>query len=256
MQTHFLGRVNYLPIYEAMKEYTDARSHQNISENGQEPKQNLLNQLWICEHAPVFTQGLAGKPDHLLLPGDIPVVQTNRGGQVTYHGPGQVVAYPLIDLKAAGYYVKEYVFKIEESVIKTLAVFNITGHRVRGAPGIYVRTNDPSAHAALNLTEADLLAVNHSPGGNSDCDKLDLTPFKKRVDHIGKIAALGIKVSRHFTYHGVALNVAMDLEPFSRINPCGYAGLRTVDMASLGVNATFDEVALVLGEKLCAYLAS
>jgi lipoyl(octanoyl) transferase len=183
-----------------------------------------------------------------LLPGDIPVVQTNRGGQVTYHGPGQVVAYPLIDLKAAGYYVKEYVFKIEEAVIKTLAVFNITGHRVRGAPGIYVRTDNPQSHAALNLTEADLRGV---VAENSDGDKVDLTPIKS----IGKIAALGIKVSRHFTYHGVALNVAMDLEPFSRINPCGYAGLQTVDMASLGVAAGWDEVAQVLAQKLAAYLA-
>jgi lipoyl(octanoyl) transferase len=161
-------------------------------------------------------------------------VQTNRGGQVTYHGPGQVVAYPLIDLKAAGYYVKEYVFKIEEAVIKTLAAFDVTGHRVRGAPGIYVRTDDPFAHAALNLTEADLLAPDI---GNSDGDKFDLTPIKKR-SNIGKIAALGIKVSRHFTYHGVALNVAMDLEPFSRINPCGW-----------------DEVAAVLAQKLATYLA-
>jgi lipoyl(octanoyl) transferase len=251
MQTHFLGRVNYLPTYEAMQQFTDARNRENLGENGLKPTGNLLNQLWICEHNAVFTQGLAGKPDHLLLPGDIPVVPTNRGGQVTYHGPGQVVAYPLIDLKAAGYYVKEYVFKIEESVIKTLAAFNITGHRVRGAPGIYVRTDDPFAHAALNLTEADLLAAD----GSSDSDKSDLTRIKNQVDNIGKIAALGIKVSRHFTYHGVALNVAMDLEPFSRINPCGYAGLRTVDMASLGVPATFDEVAQVLGEKLRAYLA-
>ena len=251
MQTHFLGRVHYLPTYEAMQKFTDARLHENIGENGHKPTQNLLDQLWICEHEPIFTQGLAGKPDHLLLPGDIPVVPTNRGGQVTYHGPGQVVAYPLIDLKAAGYYVKEYVFKIEESVIKTLSAFNITGHRVRGAPGIYVRTDDPFAHAALNLTEADLLAI----GGSSDSDKFDLTPIKKRLEPIGKIAALGIKVSRHFTYHGVALNVAMDLEPFSRINPCGYAGLRTVDMLSLGVKAEVDEVAQVLGEKLRAYLA-
>ena len=111
-----------------------------------------------------------------MLPGNIPVVQTNRGGQVTYHGPGQVVAYPLIDLKAAGYYVKEYVFKIEEAVIKTLAVFNITGHRVRGAPGIYVRTDDPFAHAALNLTEVDLMGGSVE---NSDDDKFDLTPIKK-----------------------------------------------------------------------------
>jgi lipoyl(octanoyl) transferase len=251
MKTLFLGRVDYAPTYAAMQAFTDARVHQNVDGNGEQPNRMMHSQLWICEHPSVFTQGLAGKADHLLLPGDIPVVQTNRGGQVTYHGPGQVVAYPLIDLKAAGYYVKEYVFKIEEAVIKTLAAFGVTGHRVRGAPGIYVRTDDPFAHAALNLTEADLLAPDI---GNSDGDKFDLTPIKRR-SNIGKIAALGIKVSRHFTYHGVALNVAMDLEPFTRINPCGYAGLQTVDMASLGVTAGWDEVAAVLAQKLAAYLA-
>ncbi len=260
IDTRFLGRVDYLPTYEAMQTFTASRTHgadEKSDLNTSQSKHLLLNQLWICEHSPVFTQGLAGKADHLLLPGNIPVVQTNRGGQVTYHGPGQVVAYPLIDLKAAGYYVKEYVFKIEEAVIKTLAVFNITGHRVRGAPGIYVRTDDPFAHAALNLTEVDLMGGSVE---NSDDDKFDLTPIKsmtpiKSIKNVGKIAALGIKVSRHFTYHGVALNVAMDLEPFSRINPCGYAGLRTVDMVSLGAQASWDEVAQVFAGKLAAYLA-
>ncbi len=107
------------------------------------------DELWICEHESTYTQGLAGKSDHILAPGDIPVVQTNRGGQVTYHGPGQVVAYPLIDLQRAGYFVKEYVFRIEEAVIRTLAHFGVTGHRVRGAPGIYVRLSDPASHARL-----------------------------------------------------------------------------------------------------------
>jgi lipoyl(octanoyl) transferase len=247
MHTQFLGRVEYLPTYEAMQAFTAQRSHATPHENSPSSNDSLTNQLWICEHNSIFTQGLAGKADHLLLPGDIPVVQTNRGGQVTYHGPGQVVAYPLINLKAAGYYVKEYVFKIEEAVIKTLATFHITGHRVRGAPGIYVRTDDPFAHVALNLTEADLLGV----PVNSIENKFDLTPIK----NIGKIAALGIKVSRHFTYHGVALNVAMDLEPFGRINPCGYAGLRTVDMATLGVAVGWDEVAQVFADKLGNYLS-
>jgi lipoyl(octanoyl) transferase len=246
MHTQFLGRVEYLPTYEAMQAFTAQRSHATPHENSLSSNDLLTNQLWICEHNAIFTQGLAGKADHLLLPGDIPVVQTNRGGQVTYHGPGQVVAYPLIDLKTAGYYVKEYVFKIEEAVIKTLAAFHITGHRVRGAPGIYVRTDDPFAHAALNLTQADLLGV----PVNSNENKFDLTPIK----NVGKIAALGIKVSRHFTYHGVALNVAMDLEPFGRINPCGYAGLRTVDMATLGVAVGWDEVAQVFADKLGNYL--
>ncbi len=250
MHTQFLGRVDYRPTYEAMQVFTAQRSHGIPNENNHSSPDASTDALWICEHSAVFTQGLAGKADHLLLPGDIPVVQTNRGGQVTYHGPGQVVAYPLIDLKAAGYYVKEYVFKIEEAVIKTLAAFQITGHRVRGAPGIYVRTDDPFAHAALNLTEADLLGASAASQEN----KFDLTPIKT-AKNIGKIAALGIKVSRHFTYHGVALNVAMDLEPFDRINPCGYAGLRTVDMAALGVMVGWDEVAQVFAQKLENYLS-
>ena len=151
---------------------------------------------------------------------------TNRGGQVTYHGPGQVVAYPLIDLKRAGYYVKEYVFRIEESVIKTLAHFGVTGHRVRGAPGIYVRLNDPNSHARL---PADF--TSQQLGSDPNC-------------FLGKIAALGIKVSRHCTYHGVALNVAMDLDPFTRINPCGYAGLATTDLVHMGVQVSWEDEAL------------
>ena len=116
-----LGRVDYLPTVQAMQDFTAQRT----------PDER--DQLWICEHPPVFTQGLAGKAEHLLLPGDIPVVQTNRGGQVTYHGPGQVVGYPLLDLKRAGYFVKEYVFRIEEAVVQTLAHFGVTGLRVPGA---------------------------------------------------------------------------------------------------------------------------
>jgi len=224
MQLLVKGRVDYLPTYEAMQAFTAAR----VPGAPETP-----DALWICEHPAVYTQGLAGKTDHVLNPGNIPVVQTNRGGQVTYHGPGQVVAYPLIDLKRAGYYVKEYVYRIEEAVIKTLAHFGVTGHRVTGAPGIYVRLDDPFSHAALT-----------GPLNPSD-------PFRG----LGKIAALGIKVSRHCTYHGVALNVAMDLEPFSRINPCGYAGLETVDLRTIGVSASWQDAADVLGQKLLTYLA-
>ena len=191
--------------------------------------------LWLCEHPPVFTQGLAGKPEHILMPGDIPVLATNRGGQATYHGPGQVVGYPLIDLHRGGYYVKEYVYRIEEAVLRTLAHFGVTGHRVRGAPGIYVRLADPSGHARLAPT----------PPGEPPS-----------FMGLGKIAALGIKVSRHCTYHGVALNVAMDLEPFSRINPCGYAGLQTVDLSTIGVPITWNEAASVLSNKLITQLAA
>ncbi len=223
--THLLGRVDYLPTVEKMQEFTLQRSADE------------RDQLWICEHPPVFTQGLAGKAEHVLLPGDIPVVQANRGGQVTYHGPGQVVAYPLLDLKRAGYFVKEYVYRLEEAVVQTLAHFGITGLRVPGAPGIYVRLQDPFGHARLE------------PGFTAQQLESDPT-------YLGKIAALGIKVSRHCTYHGVALNVAMDLEPYSRINPCGYAGLKTVDMASLGVDVAWAEAAPVFAQKLERYLAA
>lgn len=221
MHTRQLGRVDYLATYQAMQDFTASRD------------ESTPDALWICEHPAVYTQGLAGKIEHILNPGEIPVVQSNRGGQVTFHGPGQVVVYPLMDLKRAGYFVKEYVYRIEESVLKTLAHFGVTGHRVAGSPGIYVRMDDPFSHAALTgpLNLAD--------------------PFRG----LGKIAALGIKVSRHCTYHGVALNVAMDLEPFSRINPCGYANLQTTDLSTIGVSASSQEAAEVLGQKLATCLA-
>ena len=214
-----LGLVDYAAAFEAMRAFTEVRID------------GTPDEIWLCEHPPVYTQGLAGKAEHVLDAHGIPVVASNRGGQVTYHGPGQVVAYPLIDLKRLGIYVKEYVYRIETALLHTLEQFGVTGHRVAGAPGIYVRLADPFGHAALT-------------GPRSE-------PF----DGLGKIAALGIKVSRHCTYHGVALNVAMDLEPFAGINPCGYAGLQTVDLSTIGVVARWDEVAEVLGRKLAAQLS-
>ncbi|MGM9428439.1 lipoyl(octanoyl) transferase LipB [Hydrogenophaga sp. MI9] len=224
-----LGLVAYQPTYDAMVAFTAARTPDTPDE------------LWVCEHPPVFTQGLAGREDHLLAPGDIPVVKTNRGGQVTYHGPGQVVVYPLIDLQRAGYFVKEYVYRIEEAVIRTLGHFGVTGHRVAGAPGIYVRLDDPFSHALL--PQRPQKREEGSP------------PPQPDFAGLGKIAALGIKVSRHCTYHGVALNVTMDLQPFWRINPCGYAGLQTVDLSTIGVAVSWDEAAQVLSEKLGATLS-
>jgi len=216
-----LGRQPYSQTEPAMRAFTAART----PDTGDE--------LWLVEHDPVFTQGVAGRDEHaaqVLAAGDIPVVRTDRGGQVTYHGPGQVVAYPLIDLKRRGYFVKEYVYRIEHAVLDTLAHFGVTGHRVRSAPGIYVRLADPFGHAVLQVQSAD--------------------PFKG----LGKIAALGIKVSRHCTYHGVALNVAMDLAPFGRIDPCGHAGLQTVDMAGLGVQVDCAQVGQLLANKLASRL--
>jgi lipoyl(octanoyl) transferase len=214
------GRVEYLPTYEAMQAFTAARSDTTPDE------------LWLCEHPPVYTQGLAGRAEHVRDAGSIPVIAADRGGQVTYHGPGQVVAYPLIDLRRAGYFVKEYVYRIEEAVIRTLEHFGVTGHRVRGAPGIYVRLDDPFSHAVLAPREAaDAFAG------------------------LGKIAALGIKISRNRAYHGVALNVDMDLEPFTHIDPCGYVSLKTVDLSTIGVSTTWNEAAQVLGQKLSTWLA-
>jgi lipoyl(octanoyl) transferase len=210
MRTLTLGRRPYADVEPAMRDFTAARTADTEDE------------LWLVEHEPVFTQGVAGRDEHVLLPGDVLVVRTERGGQVTYHGPGQVVAYPLVDLRRLGIYVKEYVFRIEAALIDTLADYGVTGHRVRGAPGIYVRLADPFGHAVLAPGAVDLAQPSHG---------------------LGKIAALGIKVSKHRTYHGLALNVDMDLAPFERINPCGYAGLRTVDLKDIGVAATWGDAA-------------
>jgi lipoyl(octanoyl) transferase len=156
----------------------------------------LVDQIWLVEHPPVFTLGLAGKPEHLLQPGEIPVLKVERGGQVTYHGPGQAVMYPLLCLRNYGLKVGAYVCLLEQCAIEVLARHGIQAERLKGAPGVYV-----GAH--------------HAPWVGA------------------KIAALGIKISRGMTFHGLALNVDMNLEPFERINPCGYAGLRVTDMRSL-----------------------
>jgi lipoyl(octanoyl) transferase len=262
-----LGRVDYLPTWAAMKAFTAARPvasppAENTSQIGLQPTETVRDQLWICEHPAVYTQGLAGKAAHVLNARSIPVVQTDRGGQVTYHGPGQVVAYPLIDLRRAGYFVKEYVYRIEEAVIRTLAHFGVTGHRVAGAPGIYVRLEDPFSHAVLKPGAPSPQPSPADGRGSNAASSLPLPPGEgggEGSPHpftgLGKIAALGIKVSRHCSYHGVALNVAMDLEPFSRINPCGYEGLQTTDLRSLGVEVTWDEAARVLADQLVSRLA-
>lgn len=254
----YLGReVAYEPIYAAMQAFTAVRTAETP------------NELWICEHSTVYTQGLSGKIEHIFNPGSIPVVQTNRGGQVTYHGPGQVVAYPLLDLKRAGYFIKEYVYRLEEAVIRTLMHFGVTGHRVAGAPGIYVRLADPASHALLAQrpmkrtlpaqplasTTAEAGQVRHAPLVTGTDTQRAAAIHAPDFAGLGKIAALGIKVSRNCTYHGVALNVAMDLEPYARINPCGYSGLQTVDLSTIGVFAGWQDVADVFSRKLSTYLA-
>ena len=172
-----LGLADYEPTWRAMQDFTDRRDSDTADE------------LWLVEHPPVFTQGQAGKAEHVLAPGDIPVIQVDRGGQVTYHGPGQIVAYPLVDLKRLGIGVREFVHRIEESIIQVLARYGVHGERIEGAPGIYV-------------------------GGD-------------------KIASLGLRVRRGCTFHGLAFNIEMDLEPFQRINPCGYQGLQVIRLSDL-----------------------
>ena len=183
----------YLPVWQAMQDYTAGRGAGGA------------DQIWLVEHEPVYTLGQAGRPEHLLAPGGIPVIATDRGGQVTYHGPGQVVAYVMFDLRRAGYFVKEYVQRLEDAVIDTLAELGIQhATRYPKAPGVYVPLR---------------------PGH---------TPEDAPIHHYAKVAALGVKVRGGCTYHGVALNVAMDLAPFAGIDPCGYQGLTTTDIASLG----------------------
>ena len=213
------GVVDYASTFESMKHHCDARASGDPDE------------IWLVEHPSVYTQGVSGKAEHIRQVIDIPVVQTNRGGQVTYHGPGQIVAYPLIDLRRLNIFVKEYVYRLEEAVIKTLLHFDITGHRIASAPGVYVNLEDPF--------------------GNS----VPRWPQKNIFDGFGKIAALGIKVSRHVAYHGLSLNVDMDLRPFDNIHPCGYQQLRVVAMSQFGARRSVDDVRHVLGRKLSTYLS-
>lgn len=236
MQVKLLGRQPYAEVEAAMRAFTRARIER--ARAGAAPDED---ELWLVEHDRVFTQGVGGREAHVLAPGDIPVVRTDRGGQVTYHGPGQVVAYPLVDLRRVGesaggrgIFVKEYVYRLEQAALDTLAQLGVTAHRVRSAPGLYVRLADPFGHARLDPASLDAA-----------------DPFRG----LGKIAALGVKVSEHRTYHGLALNVAMDLEPFTRIDPCGYKGLATVDLRALGVDAAWDEVAARLAAALARHLA-
>lgn len=190
-----LGRVDYVPTWEAMQTFTGHRDDATPDE------------LWVLEHLPVFTLGQAGKPEHLLRATEIPVVPIDRGGQITYHGPGQVVVYVLVDLKRRGYGVKELVSRMEQAVIKLLAEYGVHAERQTGAPGVYVNG--------------------------------------------AKIAALGLRIKQGRSYHGLALNVDMDLSPFALINPCGYPGMAVTQTRDLGISASPSE----LGNQLVSRLA-
>jgi lipoyl(octanoyl) transferase len=191
-----LGLVDYSATFEAMQRFTRERDA------------NTEDELWLLQHPPVFTQGISGKAEHLLMPGDIPVVQIDRGGQVTYHGPGQWVVYLLLDIRRAGIGVRQLVTLIESAIVELLAFYGIAAAADPKAPGVYVSGR--------------------------------------------KIASLGLKISRGCSYHGLALNVDMDLSPFQRINPCGYAGLEVISMATLLPADTVNMSAV--GERLLAEL--
>ena len=206
MKRRTLRNADYLQTLSAMRTFTQERSPESADE------------LWQVEHPAVFTLGQAGKQSHILDAGDIPVIRTERGGQVTYHGPGQIVVYTLVDIRRLGLFVKDTVCRLEQAMIETLSDFGISrATRKPDAPGVYV-------------------------------------PRSSKDDELVKIAAIGLKVSRGCTYHGVALNNAMNLEPFDRINPCGYSGLRTVDMATMGVRADWQEVANRLCDQIERHL--
>ncbi len=193
-----LGKRDYEPLWRAMQRFTDARGPQTPDE------------IWFTEHPPVFTLGLNASREHLLSPGDIPVVQIDRGGQVTYHGPGQLMIYPLVDLKRAGLGIRELVTGLEQSVIDLLREFSIDGHSRADAPGVYVNGQ--------------------------------------------KVASIGLRVRRGASYHGMALNVDLDLEPFSRINPCGMRELTVTDLRHLNVEIDLSSAARRLLEHLLRHL--
>lgn len=197
--TH-LGRVDYEPVWRAMQAFTAERT------------ESTADELWVLEHPPVFTLGQAGKREHVLALGEIPVLAVDRGGQVTYHGPGQAVVYVLVDLKRRGYGVKELVWRMEQAVIDLLAQHKSVAGRRQGAPGVYVNG--------------------------------------------AKIAALGLRIKRGCSYHGLALNVDMDLRPFSQINPCGYPGMPVTQTLALGIARTPDQLGEQLGRHLAALIAA
>ncbi len=203
------------------------------------------DEIWLLQHPPVFTLGLAGKPEHLLAPGNIPVFKIDRGGQVTYHGPGQLVVYLLLDLKRLGFGVKELVKRIEQSVIYLLAEYGIESYRRSGMPGVYV--NSPSPQPLQGGARPSSLPPR---GGGTEGEG---DGWKLPAD--AKIAAIGLRVANHATYHGLSLNIDMDLEPFSCINPCGHEGLAVTQMQDFGVDFGNEDKMQIIGDKLSTHLS-
>ncbi len=206
------------------------------------------DEIWLLEHSPVFTLGLAGKPEHVLAPGNIPVVKIDRGGQVTYHGPGQIVVYLLLDLKRLGFGVKELVNRIEQSVIDLLGEYGIESFRKSGMPGVYVKSPSPQPlpHEGGGARPSSL----PPRGGGTEGEGAG-----RRSATDAKISAIGLRVANHATYHGLSLNIDIDLEPFSRINPCGCKGLAVTRMVDCGADFGSKDKMQVIGDRLLAHLS-
>lgn len=220
-----LGMVDYAPTWQAMRDFTARRGPETPDE------------LWLLEHPPIFTLGQAGRREHLLADIGVPVLAVDRGGQVTYHGPGQAVVYVLLDLRRRGYGVKELVRRLEQAVIDLLAAHGVCAERLAGAPGVYVRM------PATAGTE---------PGAS--CHAAHDTLAQGRGAPLAKVAALGLKVRNGCTYHGLALNVDLDLVPFKAINPCGHAGMAVTRLRDLGVDLDVSGAAESLAQRLQASL--
>lgn len=200
VEIYHLGRAGYQTVWEGMQRFTESRDA------------STLDQIWLLEHPPVFTQGRAGQAEHVLAPGDIPVIPVDRGGQVTYHGPGQLVAYLMIDMRRRGFGIKHLVHSIERAMIDSLARHGIEAQAREDAPGVYLHSG-------------------------------------------AKIGQIGMRVRQSCTFHGLSLNVDMDLEPFSRINPCGHVGMAVTDMAAEGVSVTWQSMGEQVVSALCQLLS-
>ena len=230
-----LGLVDYAPTWHAMQAFTAGRGPDTPDE------------LWLVEHPPVFTLGQAGRREHLLRDIGVPVVAIDRGGQVTYHGPGQAVVYVLLDLKRRGYGVKELVWRLEQAVIDLLAAHGVTAERLAGAPGVYVALPQPGL---VDVSPPP----RPSPLEGEDGKALVIAKGEQDPRRLAKIAALGLRVRNGCSYHGLALNVDLDLAPFAAINPCGHAGLAVTRLKDLGIGLDVAGAGEALAERLQALL--
>lgn len=238
-----LGLAEYQPIWDAMKQFTAGRTGETRDE------------IWLVQHPPVYTQGLAGKPEHLLHSTNIPVIKIDRGGQITYHGPGQIVAYLLLDMRRWKITVRELVSLMEQAVIDLLGEYGVPAHGRKDAPGVYVNVNLEKSSRAVGVqgarsTAPETYQTDRRGGEHRATQQSDRAADLSGFTQDAKIAALGLKIKNGYCYHGLAFNVDMDLTPFANINPCGYAGLRVTQACELGITAGISELQAELAQNL------